>query len=100
MPIIIEPGIPLLSSIAIAAKPTAASITGIEVTSPKPTRVAGLSTTIPAFLRPIIARKRPIPAPTPNFILFGILLIIQALAGVTDSNKNARPAINTAARAC
>ena len=29
---------------------TAAKITGIEVTSPKPTSVAGLSTTTPAFL--------------------------------------------------
>jgi len=43
--------------------------------------VAGLSTTIPAFLRPIIARNKPIPAPIPNFRDFGIAFIKYALNG-------------------
>ena len=61
IPMIIEPGIPLLSNTAIIPKPTAANITGIDATSPSVTRVAGLSTTIPAFFRPMIARNNPIP---------------------------------------
>ena len=73
---IIDPGTPRLSKIAIIANPTAANITGIELTSPKPTKVAGLSTTTPAFFNPIIAKNNPMPAPTPNFILFGMLFII------------------------
>ena len=85
---------------AIIAKPTAASITGIELTSPRPTKVAGLSTTTPAFFKPMIAKNKPMPAPTPNFILFGILLIIHWRAGVIDNIRNAIPAINTAASAC
>ena len=48
----------------------------------------------------MIARNNPIPAPTPNFILTGILLIIHCLAGVIESIKNTIPATNTAARAC
>ena len=53
-----------------------------------------------AFLRPIIARNKPIPAPTPSFILLGILLMIYLRAGVTLKAINTRPATNTAASAC
>ena len=68
--------------------------------SPKPTKVAGLSTTTPAFFKPMIARNKPIPAPTPNFIDLGILLMIYFLAGVILKPINTIPAINTAASAC
>ena len=100
IPIMIDPVTPRLSRIAIIIKPTAAKITGIDVTSPKPTRVAGLSTTTPAFFNPMIARNKPIPAPTPNFMLFGILLMIHCLAGVTDNKINTKPATKTAVKAC
>ena len=46
IPMIIEPGIPLLSNIAIIPKPTAANITGIDATSPSVTRVAGRPATL------------------------------------------------------
>ena len=36
----------------------------------------------------MIAKNRPIPAPIPNFRLLGIELIIQALIGVNEINKN------------
>ena len=39
----------------------------------------------------MIAKKRPIPAPIPNFKLFGIELIIQALIGVNEINKKNIP---------
>ena len=100
IPIMIAPGIFLLSRIAITAKPRPANNTGQLEMSPSPTRVAGLSTTIPAFLKPIMARNNPMPAPTPSFILLGIELIIYFLAGVTDNTINTIPATNTAASAC
>ncbi len=96
---IMAPGICLLSSMAIIANPSPANNTGQDEMSPRPTSVEGLSTTMPAFLNPIIARNNPIPAPMPSFIDFGIELIIYRLAGVTDSNKNTSPATNTAANA-
>ena len=100
IPIITAPGTPRLSRIAIIAKPNPVNRTGQLLMSPRPTKVAGLSTTTPAFLSPMIARNRPIPAPTPNFIDFGILLIMYFLAGVTLNPMNTKPATNTAASAC
>ena len=47
----------------------------------------------------MIARNRPIPAPIPNFKLFGIELIIQALMGVSETNKKNIPESKTAAKA-
>ena len=47
----------------------------------------------------MIARNNPIPAPIPNFKLFGIELISQALIGVSDINKNSTPATKTAPNA-
>ena len=46
--------------------------------------------------KPIIAKNKPIPAPIPNFKLFGIEFINQALIGVRDIIKNTTPATNTA----
>ena len=45
-------------------------------------QVAGLSTTIPAFLRPIIARNKPIPAPIPNFKILVLRLSSMLLKGI------------------
>ena len=81
-------------------KPSPVNNTGQLDTSPKPTSVAGLSTTTPAFFNPMIARNKPIPAPTPSFIDFGMLLIMYLRAGVTLSPINTIPATNTAANAC
>ena len=100
IPIIIAPGTFLLSKIAIIAKPKPASSTGQDEMSPRPTSVAGLSTTTPAFLNPMIAKNKPIPAPIPSFIERGIELMIYFLAGVTLSAMNTIPAIKTAASAC
>ena len=97
---IIAPGTFLLSSIAMITNPSPVNSTGQLATSPNPTSVAGLSTTTPAFLRPIIARNKPIPAPTPSFIDLGILLIMYLRAGVTLNPINTIPATNTAANAC
>ena len=77
-----------------------ANKTGADFKSPNPTKVAGLSTTIPAFLRPIIARNKPIPAPIPNFRDFGIAFIRYALHGDKLISKNKIPEQKTAANAC
>ena len=42
--------------------------------SPKPTKVAGLSTITPAFLSAIKARNKPIPPPMANFNDMGMAL--------------------------
>ena len=76
IPMIIAPGICRLSRIAIMANPKPANNTGNDETSPKPTSVAGLSTTIPAFLNPIMAKNKPMPAPMPSFIERGMEVII------------------------
>ena len=55
----------------VAIIPKTANATGGLVRSPNPTNVAGLSTTIPAFWKPINAMKKPIPAPIANFNCFG-----------------------------
>ena len=73
--ITIAPGILSLSRAIIKIKVSKASNTGADFKSPNPTKVAGLSTTIPAFFNPIIAKKRPIPAPIPNLRDLGIAFI-------------------------
>ena len=73
--ITIAPGIFNLSKAIINVNVNKANKTGADFKSPNPTKVAGLSTTIPAFLRPIIARNNPIPAPIPNFKDLGIAFI-------------------------
>ena len=56
-------------------------------------------TVSPIKVKPIIARKSPIPAPIPSFKLFGIALIIQARIGVTEIITNRIPATKTAPNA-
>ena len=63
---------------------------------PNLTKVTGSSTTTSIICNPIIAKNNPIPAPIPNFKLFGIELISHALIGVKDIIKNNTPATNTA----
>ena len=84
------------------------SITIIDINAPAPnnnngfdkspswTNVTGLSAVNPMISKPIIAKNKPIPAPIPNFKLFGIEFINQALIGVRDIIKNTTPATNTA----
>ena len=78
MAIITAPFMPLFAKPTIRNKPTAAKIAGIEVISPKVNKVAGLSTTIPAFFRAINARKSPMPAAIPKRNECGILFIIHS----------------------
>ena len=66
---------------------------------PRVTKVTGWSPTTPMISSPIIARNKPIPAPIPNFKLFGIELMIQALMGVRETNKKNIPESKTAAKA-
>ena len=98
--ITIAPGIFNLSKAIIKVNVNSANKTGADFKSPSPTRVAGLSTTIPAFFNPIIARNNPIPAPIPNFKDLGIALIKYALNGDMLIIKNKIPEQKTAANAC
>ena len=67
--------------------------------SPNWTNVTGLSAVKPIISKPIIAKNNPIPAPMPNFKLFGIELINHALIGVKEMTKNTTPATRTAPKA-
>ena len=66
---------------------------------PKPTKVDGSATIIPAPLRPRNAKKNPIPAPIPSFKSFGIIFKIDSLIPDTVIIKNIILATNTAASA-
>ncbi len=54
---------------------------------------------IPAFLNPINAIKKPIPAPTAIFKFLGIALITFLLNPVREMTKNSTPETSTAAKA-
>ena len=86
---------PLTINIEIAITPNIESKTVGSVKSPRPTKVAELATTIPAFFNPIKAMNNPIPALTANFKLVGIALIIISLKPVADIIKNIIPEANT-----
>ena len=58
--------------------------------SPRPTRVAGLSTTMPAFFRAISARKKPMPAEMPKRRDMGMLLMIHSRIRNRLSRKKIR----------
>ena len=96
----IAPGTLSLSRPIIKIKVRRANNTGADFKSPKPTKVAGLSTTIPAFFKPIIAKNNPIPAPIQNFNDLGMALIRYALNGEMLIIKNKIPEHKTAANAC
>jgi hypothetical protein len=67
--------------------------------SPRVTRVAGWSMTMPAFFRAMIARNRPIPAAMPARRARGMLLMIHSRILKIDSRKKITPERNTAPRA-
>ena len=104
MAVIIKPlntaaGTFLINSINVIRIPSNAKRAGADVRDPKPTTVDGSLTIIPAPLRPINARKNPIPAPIASLKSFGIALRIASLKPETVINKNITLEINTAAKA-
>ena len=99
MPITMAPGTLRASSTIITMKPRQARATVEPVGSPTVTRVTGWSTTIPAFFRPMSARKNPIPAPTPRRRLFGTASMTHWRNLVALRTMNRMPEQNTAPRA-
>ena len=73
-----------------------ASNVGVADRSPSPTSVAGLSTTIPTLVRPIMIRKKPIPAAMESFSSIGIELMIHSRTGRRLRITNSVPDMNTA----
>ena len=106
-PIIVTPKIanitpPLMRKCAkaiVAINATQASTAGSAVMSPRPTSVAGLATTIPAFFNAINARNKPIPAAIPLRIGNGIELMIHSLILNKLSSVKQTPDRNTAPNA-
>ena len=84
------------SRATIRMKPRVARIGAGLVRSPMPIRVAGLSTTMPAFCRAISARNRPIPAAIAERSGRGMLLMIHSRMRKIDSRKNMVAEMNTA----
>ena len=80
-------------------KPKSASMTEGCLRSPKPTKVAGLSTIIPAFFNATSARNKPIPPPIANFNDIGIAFTIASRILNILIAINTRPETNTAANA-
>ena len=99
IPIIILPFIFSFSSTTIETNAKHPNNTKGFFKSPRVTKVTGWSPTTPIISSPIIAKNNPMPAPIPNFKLFGIELISHALNGVRDIIKNNTPATKTAPRA-
>ncbi len=64
--------------------------------SPIVTSVAGLAAMMPALFRPMIARKKPMPAAMASLRLFGMELITHSRNGVTLTMRNSMPDRNTA----
>ena len=83
------------SSATIRAKPSVAITTGQLVRSPCVTRVAGLPTTMPAFLSAISARNRPMPAAIAILSDLGIALTIHSRIGSTLMMKKMTPEMKT-----
>ena len=69
------------------------------VSDPKETKVAGLATTMPAFLTAIKPRNMPMPAEIPNFKFFGIALISHSRTGKRLNMIKIIPERKTAPRA-
>ena len=69
-----------------------------EVKLPKVRILALFFTMIPAFFKPINARKNPIPPPVPNCKSFGIIFIIFSLRPIIVTIKKMTDDIKTAAR--
>ena len=95
----IEPGTCRTYRIAVITRPMRPNKAAPEVTLPRPTNVAGLSTMISAFFIPINVMKRPIPAATAFFRLIGIDSTIASRTLKKDSKINSKPSRNTAVNA-
>ena len=86
-------------STAIIRKHTAASSAVGSPNEPMVSRVAGLSTTMPAVFRPISPRNRPTPAPMAKRRLMGMLLSNHSRMRDRLMIMNSTPEMNTAPRA-
>ncbi len=86
-------------STAIIRKHTAASRAVGSPNEPMVSRVAGLSTTMPAVFRPISPRNRPTPAPMAKRRLMGMLLSNHSRMRDRLMIMNNTPEMNTAPRA-
>ncbi|MNN65201.1 hypothetical protein D3C81_1806830 [compost metagenome] len=80
----------------IRKKPRVARIGAGCLRSPRPTRVAGLSTTIPALCSAISARNKPIPAAMAERSGSGMLFTIHSRIRKIDNRKNITADRNTA----
>ena len=95
MPMITPPITRRYSSAMIRKKPSAAITTGKLVSLPCVTRVAGSSTTTPAFLSAIRARNRPMPAAIAILSDLGMAFTIHSRIGSTLMMKKMTPEMNT-----
>ncbi len=93
---IAAPGTRRAESAAIALKPIRASTAVGAVSSPTVTSVAGLPSMMPAFLRAITPRKKPMPAEIASFCPRGIASMIHRRTGSRLSVTNSTPETNTA----
>ena len=80
---------------AISSSPNSASAAPGALRSPSATSVAGLATTIPAFLRPMKPMNSPIPPATAANRCTGIADTINWRTPVSVSTRNATPEMNT-----
>ncbi len=83
----------------IIKNPNSANNTVGCLISPKPTKVAWLSTMIPAFFSAISARNKPIPPPIANLSDIGIALTIASRILKKLIARKTRPETKTAAKA-
>ena len=77
-------------------KPSQASSTGMECMSPSVTRVLGEATTIPALLRPMMAKKSPIPAEVPARKVCGMPVMSSERSPSAEMSRKRQPDRNTA----
>ncbi|MNV04132.1 hypothetical protein D3C71_944200 [compost metagenome] len=100
MPIRIAPRTRRASRIAISRKPPSASSGGAVLSGPSATSVSSLPMITPDFCSAMIARNRPIPATIADRNDAGMPDTSHARTPVSDSTRNTRPEMNTAASAC
>ena len=85
----------LINSTMVSKMPATASMVAGSDRSPIVKNVAGWSTTMPAFFKPIKAMNNPIPHCTPILSAAGIASAILVRTPVTDNSKNRIPFQNT-----
>ena len=99
IPIITAPVILRKDRAQISTKPPKNNRLSATFTSPRPTRVAGLSITMPAFFSAMSARKKPMPAEMPKRRDMGMLLMIHSRTLKILSRKKIKPEMKTAPKA-